>query len=480
MPSSGLGAYQVKIHQIVFGGLFFLVVLMGVRAMMAGGVGNLRLLAALSVSVGVILALDKYYWVLGPLFFTSELRMPGLPFNGMELGCIVLISVYFVRQAMHKEHPMKLTGAILAALPIFCWICMIWMINPTGMAMLGSSRIGARFYFQILLGFGAFLVLSSLRLSERDCRILFYVLLGSALYSFGQTVFLERIADWASGSDRDNELMSRYELLGALSFYTLLFSRYRLSQISTSLWKLLAAVGLAGVSIYTGKRRAFGTLVVVPYLRCFFTGRDKMLTVAWSVVGAVLLMFAIAGHGTFYELPLSAQRALAVIVPSFAEKTAGGLHDYFREEVRRYGNEVIRSSPWVGRKGFSMDRGETSWIVFSGVGDLYSGHAYTGNWHSVWYAYACDFGLPAMFFWACFVLYAAVWTYRGFRTVVFGTYANTVYIYYAFALFLSLVFSYTSGHSAHTACGTWIAVGMLYAIQNGAEKKQSPVVLESA
>lgn len=37
MPSSGLGAYQVKIHQIVFGGLFFLVVLMGVRAMMAGG-----------------------------------------------------------------------------------------------------------------------------------------------------------------------------------------------------------------------------------------------------------------------------------------------------------------------------------------------------------------------------------------------------------------------------------------------------------
>ena len=95
MPSSGLGAYQVKIHQIVFGGLFFLIVLMGVRAMMSGGAGNLKMLAALSVSVGVVLALDKYYWVLGPLLFSSGLRMPGLPFDGKELGCILLIGVYF-------------------------------------------------------------------------------------------------------------------------------------------------------------------------------------------------------------------------------------------------------------------------------------------------------------------------------------------------------------------------------------------------
>lgn len=478
MPSSGLGAYQVKIHQIVFGGLFFLVVLMGVRAMMAGGAGNLKMLAALSVTVGVVLALDKYYWVLGPLLFASGLRMSGLPFDGKELGCILLIGVYFVRQAMRKEHPMKLTGAILAALPIFFWICLIWLLNPTGMAMLGSSTIGARFYLQILLGFGAFLVLSALRLSERDCRILFYIVLGSSLYSFGSSVFLERIADWTSGSE--DESMSRYELLGALPIYVLLFCRYRLAQISTSLWKLLAAVVVAAVTIYTGKRRAFGTLVLVPYLRCFFTGRDKMLTAVWSVVGAIVLGLAVAGHGNFYELPLSAQRALGVIVPSFAEKTSGGLKDRFREEVRRYGKEVIRSSPWVGRKGFSMDRGETSWMMFSGTGDGFEGHAYAGNWHSTWYAYACDFGLPAMFLWAGFMLYAVVWDYRGFRKVVFGDYANAVYIYYSFGLFLSLIFSYTSGHSAHTARDTWITVGLLYAIRNGSEMRRSATVLEAA
>lgn len=478
MAGGNLNAYTVKIRQLAWAGVFFAASMLALRGLMFGQSANMRLLVVAVSVLGVVLALDKYYWVLGPLLFASGLRMPGLPFDGKELGCILLIGVYFVRQAMHKEHSMKLTGAILAALPIFFWICLIWLLNPTGMAMLGSSTIGARFYLQILLGFGAFLVLSALRLSERDCRILFYIVLGSSLYSFGSSVFLERIAALTSGAD--DESMSRYELLGALPLYVLLFSRYTLSQISTSLWKFLAAIGLAAVTVYTGKRRAFGTLLLVPYLRCFFTGRDKMLTAIWSVAGAIVLGLAVAGHGNFYELPLSAQRALGVIVPSFAEKTAGGLSDRFREEVRRYGKEVIRSSPWVGRKGFSMDRGETSWMNFSGISDLYAGHAYSGNWHSTWYAYACDFGLPAMVMWAFFMLYAVVWDYRGFRKVVFGDYANAVYIYYSFSLFFSLIFSYTSGHSAHTARDAWIVVGLLTAIRNGAGLRQRAVASEVA
>ena len=114
-----------------------------------------------------------------------------------------------------------------------------------------------------------------------------------------------------------------------------------------------------------------------------------------------------------------------------------------------------------------MDRGMTIWIGSSVTGERFSGHAYAGNWHSAWYAYACDFGLPALFMWGGFMLYAVVWDYRGFRKVVFGDYANAVYIYYSFSLFFSFVFSYTSGHSAHTARDVWIVVGLLTAIRNG-------------
>ena len=117
---------------------------------------------------------------------------------------------------------------------------------------------------------------------------------------------------------------------------------------------------------------------------------------------------------------------------------------------------------------------------FSGISDLYAGHAYSGNWHSTWYAYACDFGLPAMVMWAGFMLYAVFWDYRGFRKVVFGDYASTVYVYYSFALFFSLIFSYTSGHSAHTARDAWIVVGLLYAIRNGSEIRRSAIGLGTA
>ena len=127
-----------------------------------------------------------------------------------------------------------------------------------------------------------------------------------------------------------------------------------------------------------------------------------------------------------------------------------------------------------------MDRGETSWMMFSGTGDAFGGHAYAGNWHSTWYAYACDFGLPAMFLWAGFMLYAVFWDYRGFRTKLFGLHANSVYIYYSLSLFLELIFSYTSGHSALTAMNIWLLAGFLTAIRNGAQDRQRVFAREAA
>ena len=175
MAGGNLNAYTVKIRQLAWAGVFFAASMLALRGLMFGQSANMRLLVVAVSVLGVVLALDKYYWLTCPAFFVLGMRLPGLPFDGRELGCLSIIGVYFIRQAMHKEHPLKLTGAILAALPIFCWICIIWLINPTGLAMFGSSSIGARFYLQILLGFGAFVVLSALRLSERDCRILFSV-----------------------------------------------------------------------------------------------------------------------------------------------------------------------------------------------------------------------------------------------------------------------------------------------------------------
>ena len=103
MPSSGLGAYQVKIHQVVFGGLFLLVVLMGVRGMAAGSVVNLQKLGALSIIAALVFALDKYYWLLCPFLMVIPFSIPGLPFDSGELGRLLFLGLFIARSAFRRE-----------------------------------------------------------------------------------------------------------------------------------------------------------------------------------------------------------------------------------------------------------------------------------------------------------------------------------------------------------------------------------------
>ena len=478
MPSSGLGAYQVKIHQIIFGGLLFLLVLAGVKGMMYGGAGDLKQLGVLTLATGVVLALDKYYWVLFVALPGFAVKIPGLPFDGSELGCIFLIAVYFIRQAMHKERPIRPTADLLIALPVFAWIALVWFMNPTGMAMLGASSIGARFYFKIVLGYLAMHVLSAIRLSESDCKILFRILLISAVYSMLATVAGAEIS--ALGGEEEagvDERAGRYEFLGAMYVYLVVFSRYSLTEILRSASKTVLVVACAVLTIYTGKRRGLGTLILVPLFRSWLTWKDKMATVCVGVAAGFMLLFIVSGHGTFYELPRSAQRSLAIFVPAFADKAGGGMTDLFRESVRQHGREVIRANPWFGRKGFAMDRAETSWVVFSSMSRNFTGgHAFSGNWHNTWYAFAADFGIPCAVLWGVFLLYSLVVGFKAARQIPPWTYAGACCLYYVMSMFLDATFSYTSGHSSYSSMSVWRIFGMVLAIRNGYRDAQSPAL----
>ena len=472
MPSSGLGAYQVKIHQILFGGLFFLVVLGGVRTMMFGGTANIKMLAMGCIVMAAMFALDKYYWVLFLAFSGMDISIPGLPFSSEEFGCILLIGVYFIRNAMHKEYPIKFNRKVLIAFPVFIWICAIWILNPTGMNILGSESIGARFYFQIVLGFLMLLVLSTFRFSEKDCKIMFFLAVGMSLFSFLSTQINVQLAQGADDLFAE-EGQGRYDLLGLLTLYTLMLSRYRLSKIVTSFWKFFLVFLFAAVTVYTGKRRGLGTLIAIPLLRTFFTGKDKMVAAIFLAIGMMMLGFAIAGDGALWELPLSTKRSLSLFVPQYGTEGVQGTHDLFREEVRLRGREVMRANPWFGRKGFAMNRSETAWMVFNTGTNVFEGHAFSGNWHNTWYAFACDFGLPAMLMWLLFMFFVLFWTYQGFNHQGFGDYSMSVYMLYSFLIFNSAIFSYTSGHSASSSHTTWIMWGILIAIQNGVQDQES-------
>lgn len=440
--------------------------------MMFGGTANIKLLAALSASVVIVLALDKYYWLLYPILGVTGIALPGLPFSASELGMILVLGMYCIRHALHKERAFKIRLDTLVVFPVFVWICMIWVLNPTGIAMFGSDSIGARFYIKIVLGFLMLLMLSSLRFSEKDCRILFRCLFVCTVYAFVKSILTAKFTRIQMGDDFE-EVSSNYQLLNAMSLYALTFSRYGFSQVFQSIGRFSFVLVCAALTVYSGKRRGLGTLFLIPLLRVFFTGRDKAATLCWGLFGAFVVFIAVAGHGSLWELPQAAQRSLSVVVPSFQTSSAMGMKDIFRQEVHRYAKEVIRENPWFGRKGYAMSRNETAWILQAQArgAEVFEGHAYAGNWHSVWYAFACDFGLPALFFWVLFLLYALTYIIQGFRRCRFELYSLSVYLYYSYLLFLGVIFSSTSGHSSFAAMSTWGIYGMILAVRNGYEEK---------
>ena len=471
MPASGLGAYQVKIHQIFFGGLFFLLVLGGVRALMAGSGTNIKLLAAASIVIAAVMLLDNYYWLLAPVLTTLGIRIPGLPFDGGELGCLVSVAVYFVRSAMHKEHSIKFNRHVIVAFPLLAWIALIWLLNPTGMNILGSSSIGGRFYFKIVIGFLSFLVISTLRLTEKDCRILFFSLVAAASFSFIQSVVghrLQAMGGMSMGSSE--EAASQYYLLGALALYLLMMARYSLTQIMTSLLKLLATFGFAFFVLVSGKRQGLGTMLAVPFLRALLTRREILATFICGCLFAMSLGVGIAGHGYLWELPLSAQRGLSVFVPEFKTLSAMGASDIFRDNMKRVGYEYVRNNPWLGRRGYAISREETSWIwISSGLGfdSQYQGHAFSGNWHNLWLAFACDFGIP------CFVLFAffgvsLMWfVLRAYQYCPRGSYIEACWLFYAYQLCSRFLFASVAGHSAISLQDIFVKYGLALAITNG-------------
>lgn len=148
-----------------------------------------------------------------------------------------------------------------------------------------------------------------------------------------------------------------------------------------------------------------------------------------------------------------------------------GTTDIFREGVNRVAREQIRQNPWVGRKGYAMERETTSWIVFSeGVGadSLFEGHAFSGNWHNLWYAFACDFGIPCLVFFGLFVLYLLVYVFKSFPSCVGNEYMSACYLFYAYNLLSRFVFASVAGHSSVSLQDIFIKYGFVLAIANGA------------
>ena len=168
-------ALQAKILQIGFVVFFVAVVLYAVRGMMYGSTMVSKLFAVGLLGTALVFVLDERYWLLPVFLFGFSKTIPQLRFTGAELGSLVLLAMFFVRMALRRD--LRVKGCwwfVLAAVPFLTWMCLIWSMNPVGMNIFGSSRIGGRFYFKVILAFLSMFCLSFKKFDEADCKLVLW------------------------------------------------------------------------------------------------------------------------------------------------------------------------------------------------------------------------------------------------------------------------------------------------------------------
>lgn len=467
MDNDLLESHKSKLMQLAFGLGFLVLVLVAVKMLMAGNYSKIGAIIGLLAGVGTVLALDRYYWLLCPFFFMFSFDFPG-PFDGPELGMLSVVTIHFFRVAFHKENAFVFDTKILAALPMFLWIAIIWCMNPAGLAILGSKTIGLRFYIKLALAFLTLLSLSTIRLEEKDCKILFRLLFVTAVLSSIITAFFTPILSDPSvaGMGMDGESFTAYRFSSFGTPFGLLFSRWSLVPILLSPWKFLFAIACAFFVVLSGKRLSFGFVMIVPVLRSFLSRQNILATIVSVLVGFFVLVFAVAGDGSLYRLPKSATRCLAVVFPKYRSTYTEGINDTFRTHMREQAWMVVRENPWFGRKGFSMSYQDVAWMSARVWDGPYSGHAFVGNWHTTWPGMSADYGIPGAVLWALFYLYLIVFIFKINKGQVQGSYRQTCCLWYSLSILNHIVFSHFYGHSALTPQSVWVDYGMLLAIVN--------------
>ncbi len=434
------------------------------------------------VIVGGLLAgalagiLGRNYWLLIPLAFSAEL--PAIPLAGRlielaEASTVVCTAIFVARFALRQQRMTFFRASHAPVLMFTAWAMFIFWKNPIWLSVSGGEFGGARFYAKIIMALAAFLIMANQQIGERESRwILILVLIGSGLST------ARSIASFFIPA-----LGGNVALLGAEDFYSwqqfiagvpitvilLLFSRYRAREIFTfqRVWILGLFVVSAVLVLLSGKRAALASVpacaVVAAVMRKEFG--YLVLWVGGAVTAGILL---VAGQGTLFHLPLTAQRALSWLPGQWdtdLSSLAGG-EDEFRAALRRLAWEKIQRDPVVGL-GYQVDMAliqQSMDIGGGGIEGQVLPFALGSAWHNTWLGYAADLGIPAS------VLAALIfWTFirKGWRLstrMPAGSWHATLATYITFLAILRLLNSHTYGHSANDQFERWWMYAILVSL----------------
>ncbi|MBV8274959.1 MAG: hypothetical protein JO170_06840, partial [Verrucomicrobia bacterium] len=141
------------------------------------GEGGLLAFAVLGAvaAITIVLTLQDRIWVLIPVFWylPGRLGFLPLPFSVRELAVLTAFGVFVVFLALRflrAEGKMELLDWIVFL--NIGYLVTVFVRNPVGLSALGSGMVGGRPYFDSLIGFLAFVVLTRMTLRPKLAKVL--------------------------------------------------------------------------------------------------------------------------------------------------------------------------------------------------------------------------------------------------------------------------------------------------------------------
>jgi hypothetical protein len=298
------------------------------------GIGVASLMAALVV-------MQTNIWILIPMFWylTGRLGFAPLPISLRDVMVLVAFGGFVVLFAMRavRGHVKPEFLDWLVFLNVG-YLVTVFARNPAGVSALGSHVVGGRPYFDSLIGFLAFTVLSRVTLGPRLARILpvlFCVpqvgisLLGTFTHFFPSTApAINRIYAGLDASEylRAAEPEERSRIMdlfpGAKAGITTLVSYFAPITLLSPLhpMRFLCFLAVCAGFALSGFRSGIVYLVGVFLLAAYFrNGIKQTLIVMTAIALGVLGLVSVQNSGL--SLPLTAQRALSFL-PGNWDKSA--------------------------------------------------------------------------------------------------------------------------------------------------------------
>lgn len=458
---------------------------LALAVMMGSAVGSqdfqkVALVLGAGIGIATFLTLGKNYWLLIPLSLGA--KFPAVPLGGRSLEfpelCIAGCALFFVMRVATRKETFHLFRSVNVPFLVFmAWVAMVFALNPIGLAMLGASVGGGRFYLKLALAFASFVVLSNRVYTQRDIRWVLVLLVFGAFFSmfYGIAEYAVLGGPQANATTGmvEEEFYTWHQVLSlpAITLSFLIFSRWSPKQIFGLQRPVLLVTYLLciGLVLLSGKRMGLVAVLLGPFVSSVVHGQPRYILIALVLVCGGL-MTVVAGQGQWMNLPLVAQRTLSWLPGDWdpeLQNIAGG-SDEWRAGLRRFALENIKRDPWIGR-GFAVDLSETMTAIgaslYGGGTDVQvAAYALGRSWHNTWLGYAADFGIPFAFMQAAIWITVLILAGKSFKLLGNTSPLGVLSLYVFMFTCRDFVASWTSGHSALDAFDRWWMYGIVVAI----------------